>query len=80
VEDVGNCVGLGVIRYEPVDKTQTYFTRSLQEFYNFVQVFTATVKTLKARDNEFLFAVNLLFSCLWVRCYCWRLLHRDSML
>ena len=80
LEDIGNAVRLGVVCYEPVNETQTHFTRSFQKFNDFIQILATAVKTLEMGDNKFLFAVNLLFSCLRIRCYSRRLFHGDSML
>ena len=73
VQNIRRAVGLAVVRYEPVNKSQTYIARPLEEFHDFVEIVAAAVEALEAGNNEFLLTMDLLPACLRIRSHCRRL-------
>jgi len=68
---------LGVVRYEPVNKTQGSIGSALEQLDNVFLVIARRIELLQAVDDELLLAVNLPATCLWVwiNCYYRKVVH-----
>ena len=65
-ENVGNVVLLGVVRDKPINQPQGNIRRALEQFHDLLLVIALRIEALKTAYNEFLLAMNLPLTGLWI--------------
>ena len=66
LQEVANGVALGIVRHEPVNKTETDGRRTLEQLHDLRQILPGRIEVLETHHNEFLLTVDFASPCLCI--------------